>query len=177
MHEKPFADINGSGKHNNWGLNTDSGKNLYAPGKTAETQSDFMAFTAALAYAIKTHGAVIRASVACAGNDHRLGAQEAPPAVISLGTGVELEKHIDAIIAGGELAGYGSAGGDDISYGTGAIQDVTRGMEDRNRTAPFPFCGNRYEFRAVGSSQNIAMPLSYEPLPPPPPHSQRPDRR
>jgi len=159
--EKPFAGVNGSGKHNNWGLNTDTGKNLFAPGKTAETQSDFTAFTAALAYAINNHGDVIRAAVACAGNDHRLGAQEAPPAVISLGTGLAMEEHIKAVIGGGDLAGYGAAGGDSIGYGTGNIQNVTRGLEDRNRTAPFPFCGNRYEFRAVGSSQNIAMPLAY----------------
>jgi glutamine synthetase len=161
FHEKPFAGINGSGKHNNWGLNTNSGKNLFNPGKTEETQSDFMAFTAALMYAINNHGDVIRAGVACAGNDHRLGAQEAPPAIISLYTGVEMEKHIDSIIDGGELPGYGGEGGNVVEFGSRALQAQQVNLEDRNRTAPFPFCGNRFEFRAVGSSQNIAQPLAF----------------
>lgn len=161
FHEKPFAGINGSGKHNNWGLNTDTGKNLFNPGKTEESQTDFMAFTAGLMYAINNHADVIRAGVACAGNDHRLGAQEAPPAIISLYTGVEMKKHMDSIIAGGELPGYGNEGGSLVDFGSRSLQKQEVALEDRNRTAPFPFCGNRFEFRAVGSSQNIAQPLAF----------------
>merc|ERR1711871_935880 len=158
-HEKPFAGINGSGKHNNWGLNTDSGKNLYAPGKTAETQSDFVAFVAALTYACNQHADVIRCSIATAGNDHRLGAQEAPPAIISLYTGLGMEAHLKAVTEGGALEGYAD-NGVPVSYGSNAVQTMGGGAEDRNRTAPLPFCGNRFEFRAVGSSQNIAFPLA-----------------
>lgn len=163
LHEKPFAGINGSGKHSNWGLNTDSGKNLFKPGKKEETQIDFVASVAALAYALNNHGDVLRCGVACAGNDHRLGAQEAPPAVISLYTGLKLEAHLENIANnGGELAGYNpSAQEEDLSFGTNAVECVPASAEDRNRTAPFPFCGNRFEFRAVGSSQNIAMPLTF----------------
>jgi glutamine synthetase len=161
-HEKPFANLNGSGKHSNWGLNTDDGKNLYVVGKTDEDQAQFMAQVAVLARTVKTHGDLLRTSVASAGNDHRLGAQEAPPAILSLYTGVQMEEHIRAIMAGGELAGYaGAEGGKPISYGAASTQDIEGGFEDRNRTAPFPFCGNRFEFRAVGSNQSIAIPMAY----------------
>jgi len=158
-HEKPFAGINGSGKHNNWGLNTDSGKNLYAPGKTEESQADFAAFVTALTYAVNVHADAIRVSVATAGNDHRLGAQEAPPAIISLYTGNNMKAHLDQIVEGGALAGYVDSG-NPVPSGSKAVQTVTGAEEDRNRTAPLPFCGNRFEFRAVGSSQNIAFPLT-----------------
>lgn len=109
-HEKPFKGINGSGKHSNWGLNTDTGKNLFKPGSKEGSQGDFFAFTAALAYAVDKYGEVLRCSVTGAGNDHRLGAQEAPPAIISLYTGAEMEKHIRGIVAGGPLFGYKSDG-------------------------------------------------------------------
>jgi glutamine synthetase len=158
-HEKPFAGINGSGKHNNWGLNTDTGDNLYAPGKTAEAQARFMTMVAVLAQAVNRHGDLIRCSVASAGNDHRLGAQEAPPAIISLYTGVAMEAHIKSIIGGGDLEGYGNET-KMVAAGARAVPDIEAGTEDRNRTAPFPFCGNRFEFRAVGSQQNIAFPLA-----------------
>ena len=160
QHEKPFAGVNGSGKHCNWGLNTDTGKNLFKPGKTETSQGDFFTFTAALAYAIKNHGDVLRCGVTGAGNDHRLGAQEAPPAILSLYTGEIMESHIRSIVDGGSLFGYPS-GGDMLSFGGSSVEDAERGLEDRNRTAPFPFCGNRFEFRAVGSSQNPAQPLAY----------------
>jgi len=159
FHEKPFAGINGSGKHNNWGLNTDTGKNLYAPGKTAESQSDFIVFVAALTYAMNQHADAIRCSIATAGNDHRLGAQEAPPAIISLYTGIGMEAHLQAVKEGGALEGYADAGVP-VNYGSNAVQTVNGASEDRNRTAPMPFCGNRFEFRAVGSSQNIGFPLA-----------------
>jgi len=159
IHEKPFAGINGSGKHCNWGLNTDSGKNLFVPGKTVHDQQVFTAMTACLAYAVKTHGDVLRCGVAHAGNDHRLGAQEAPPAIISLGTGAIMEEHLRKVIAGGPLEGYGE-GSTSLSAGCSAIAPFEARLEDRNRTAPVPFCGNRWEFRAVGSSQNVGWPLA-----------------
>ena len=159
FHEKPFAGLNGSGKHNNWGLNTDSGKNLFAPGSSTESQTDFFAFTAALARALHVHGDVIRVGVATAGNDHRLGAQEAPPAIISLYPGQNMEDHIRKIVAGGDLPGYSSEG-QQVMAGARSVSPIPAGIEDRNRTAPFPFCGNRFEFRAVGSAQNIALPLA-----------------
>ena len=158
-HEKPFANLNGSGKHLNWGLNTDSGKNLFVTGKTPEAQASFMAFTAALTYALNQYGDVVRCGVATAGNDHRLGAQEAPPAIISLYTGVGAEAKIDAIIGGAPLEGYGD-GDRSIDAGAASVGPIATREEDRNRTAPFPFCGNRFEFRACGSSQNIAFPLA-----------------
>jgi glutamine synthetase len=160
FHEKPFAGVNGSGKHNNWGLNTDTGKNLLAPGKTAESQAEFTTFVAALTYALHKHGDVIRAGIAVPGNDHRLGAQEAPPAIISLYTGANLYGHLENVMAGGELSGINTAS-KIIPTGTPAVADLTAALDDRNRTAPFPFCGNRFEFRAVGSSQHIGQPLAH----------------
>lgn len=148
-----------SGNHNNWGLNTDNGRNLYVPGKTEEDQASFIAMVAALARALHVHGDVIRTGVATAGNDHRLGAQEAPPAIISLYTGDIMEEHLKKVVDGGPLAGYGQDK-TTIDFGSRAVSPISANLEDRNRTAPFPFCGNRFEFRAVGSSQNIAYPLA-----------------
>ena len=160
MHEKPFANINGSGKHNNWGLNTNTGENLFLPGKTKEQQERFIVFVTALARALDVHGDVIRTGIANSGNDHRLGAQEAPPAIISLYTGNLMEKHLKEILENdGPLEGYGSKS-ESLNFGTKSILEMEKNIEDRNRTAPFPFCGNRFEFRAVGSLQNIAWPLT-----------------
>jgi len=159
LHEKPFAGVNGSGKHNNWGLNTDAGDNLYTPGKTPEEQARFMTMVSVLTQAVNRHADLMRCAVATAGNDHRLGAQEAPPAIISLATGENMHAHIKNIIAGGELEGYGSET-KSVAAGARAVPDVEAATEDRNRTAPFPFCGNRFEFRAVGSQQNFAFPLA-----------------
>jgi glutamine synthetase len=159
FHEKPFKGINGSGKHSNWGLNTTSGDNLFTAGKTPEEQARFMVMVAALTRGVDLHGDAIRVGVAHAGNDHRLGAQEAPPAIISLYTGKNMEEHINKIIGGGQLAGYG-AGSGSLPFGTKHVLPLERPLEDRNRTAPFPFCGNRFEFRAVGSSQNICFPMA-----------------
>jgi len=158
-HEKPFAGINGNGKHLNWGLNSETGKNLFVTGKTPEAQASFMTFVAALAWGLANYGDIVRTGVASAGNDHRLGAQEAPPAIISLYTGLGAEEKIDAIIAGGPLDGYG---GEDrtIASGCNSVGPIGTRAEDRNRTAPFPFCGNRFELRACGSSQNIGFPLA-----------------
>ena len=114
---------------------------------------------ACLARTLHVHGDVVRVGVATAGNDHRLGAQEAPPAIISLYTGELMEKHLQKVVNGGELAGYGQET-TTIDFGSDAVSPITANLEDRNRTAPFPFCGNRFEFRAVGSSQNISYPLA-----------------
>jgi glutamine synthetase len=161
-HEKPFAGLNGSGKHSNWGLNTNTGRNLYVVGKTQEDEEQFFAQVAVLARAVKKHGDLLRTGVATAGNDHRLGAQEAPPAIISLYTGKNMEGHIRNIMEGGPLAGYeGADKSKTIEFGASCVQPVEGGFEDRNRTAPFPFCGNRFEFRAVGSNQNYAVPIAF----------------
>lgn len=159
FHEKPFAGINGSGKHNNWSIGTDTNLNFFHPGKTEKQSTLFAAALAALTYALNQHNVVIRNSVACAGNDHRLGAQEAPPAIISLFPGTTFEAKIKDIIGGGALHGY-YAGGTLLDAKCDNLQSIEAGREDRNRTAPFPFCGNRFEFRAVGSAQSCAFPMA-----------------
>lgn len=159
FHEKPFAGINGSGKHCNWSVGTDTGANFFYPGKNADQLELFATMVACLAFGLKQHNELVRCCVAHAGNDFRLGAQEAPPAIISLYPGVGFEAHVDAIIAGGELAGYNSEK-KKVDPNSRNTMSVPAGAEDRNRTAPFPFCGNRFEFRAVGSSQNCSMPVA-----------------
>jgi glutamine synthetase len=158
FHEKPFKGINGSGKHCNWSVGTDTGVNFFYPGKTASSMEIYVAAIACLAYGLKQHNELVRCAVAHAGNDHRLGAQEAPPAIISLYPGQDFEKHVDSIIAGGPLTGY-SVEKKTANPGSRNTMAVPTGIEDRNRTAPFPHCGNRFEFRAVGSSQNCAVPV------------------
>jgi len=159
FHEKPFAGINGSGKHNNWSVGTDTGLNFFYPGKTDPARELFVTGIACLAHGLKQHNELVRCAVAHAGNDHRLGAQEAPPAIISLYPGTGFEAHVDAIISGGPLLGYKAEKGT-ASTRTRAAMAAPCGVEDRNRTAPFPFCGNRFEFRAVGSSQNCSFPIA-----------------
>jgi glutamine synthetase len=159
FHEKPFAGINGSGKHNNWSIGTDTGLNLFYPGKTDDARKLFVTGIACLAYGLKQHNELVRCAVAHAGNDHRLGAQEAPPAIISLYPGTGFEEHVDKIIKGGELLGYKAEKKLADPKATAAM-GAPCGVEDRNRTAPFPFCGNRFEFRAVGSSQNCSFPIA-----------------
>lgn len=157
-HEKPFAGINGNGKHNNWGLNTDTGANIFEMGKGPQEDRRFIAFVAALLRAVNKHGDLLRCGVSTAGNDHRLGAQEAPPAILTLYVGKSLEAHLKKAAQGGEFTGHSS---DDrmISVAT-TVADIRANAEDRNRTAPFPWCGNRFEFRAVGGNQHIAFPLA-----------------
>ena len=159
FHEKPFAGINGSGKHNNWSIGTDTGINFFNPGKDDKQSALFATGVACLAYALNVHNTVIRNSVAHAGNDHRLGAQEAPPAIISLYPGTAFEAKMKDIMAGGALHGYYSTK-DLLDTTCANLNPVERGIEDRNRTAPFPFCGNRFEFRAPGSSQSCAFPMA-----------------
>jgi glutamine synthetase len=158
FHEKPFAGINGSGKHANWSVGTDTGINFFYPGKTDECRTIYTAALACLSHGIMQYNEMLRCAVAHAGNDHRLGAQEAPPAIISLYPGTGFEAHVDAVIGGGDLHTF-KAEKKKQSTGCNASMDVESNVEDRNRTAPFPFCGNRYEFRAVGSSQNCSMPV------------------
>jgi len=158
FHEKPFAGINGSGKHANWSIGTDTGINFFYPGKTNDARAIYTAALACLSHGIYQNNEMLRCAVAHAGNDHRLGAQEAPPAIISLYPGTGFEAHVDAVIAGGPLDSF-KAEKKKQSTGCKASMDVEANVEDRNRTAPFPFCGNRYEFRAVGSSQNCSFPV------------------
>jgi glutamine synthetase len=159
FHEKPFAGINGSGKHNNWSIGTDTGMNFFYPGKTDPARELYVTGIACLTYGLCQHNEVVRCAVAHAGNDHRLGAQEAPPAIISLYPGTGFEAHVDSIIAGGPLLGYKAEKALANPKANAAMPAVC-GVEDRNRTAPFPFCGNRFEFRAVGSSQNCSFPIA-----------------
>lgn len=159
FHEKPFKGINGSGKHNNWSIGTNTGLNFFHPGKTDDARKLFVTGIACLAHGLKQHNELVRCSVAHAGNDHRLGAQEAPPAIISLYPGTGFEQHVDNIISGGDLLGY-QAEKKLAKPNTKAAMGAPCGVEDRNRTAPFPFCGNRFEFRAVGSSQNCSFPIA-----------------
>ena len=158
FHEKPFAGINGNGKHNNWGLNTDTGVNLFVPGETENDNRRFIAFVAALLCGVNKHGDLLRCGVSTAGNDHRLGAQEAPPAIITLHLGGLLEAHMKKVAEGGKFTAYGTPHKQiEVSP---PVADIKANLEDRNRTAPFPWCGNRFEFRAVGGNQHIAFPLT-----------------
>jgi len=159
LHEKPFAGINGSGKHNNWGLFTDVGDVLFVPGKKQKEEERFMAIMSCFLLAVHRHSDVLRAGIASAGNDHRLGGHEAPPAVLSFSGGKAMENHVDSIIAGGPLAGYESDTAQ-IETGCSQVAKLNARKEDRNRTSPLPFCGNRIEFRSVGSAQHIAWPLT-----------------
>jgi len=153
LHEKPFAAVNGSGKHNNWAIMGPDGKNWLKPGDNPHENAKFMTIVVALLKAVDTHADLLRASVASAGNDHRLGANEAPPAVVSVFLGDQLTDIIEQIEAGGAKE---SKGGGHIHLGVDLLPKLPRGNTDRNRTSPFAFVGNRFEFRAVGSNQNPA---------------------
>jgi glutamine synthetase len=155
LHEKPFAGVNGSGKHNNWSMGTDTGVNLLDPGDTPHENLQFLFFAAAVIQAVNKHQALLRASVANVGQDHRLGANEAPPAIISIFLGGELEKVFTAI-ADGETAV--SADGAFLGLGTPVLPPLPLHSGDRNRTSPFAFTGNRFEFRMAGSSASLGLP-------------------
>jgi glutamine synthetase len=156
LHEKPFAGVNGSGKHNNWSLADDLGNNLLEPGHTPHDNLKFVLFLTAVIRAVDRYQDLLRASVATAGNDHRLGANEAPPAILSIYMGSELEDVVEALISGSAPQARG--GGDKIRLGVSALPPLPRDTTDRNRTSPFAFTGNKFEFRAVGSGQSIALP-------------------
>lgn len=155
LHEKPFAGVNGSGKHNNWSISTNTGENLLDPGKTPETNIQFQLFLAAIVKAVHEYQDLLRISVASAGNDHRLGANEAPPAIISMYLGDDLGALVESIINGTE---YISKGKVKMSTGVDVLPDFKKDTSDRNRTSPFAFTGNKFEFRALGSALNIACP-------------------
>jgi glutamine synthetase len=155
LHEKPFAGVNGSGKHNNWSMGTDTGLNLLDPGDTPSENLQFLFFCAAVIQAVNKHQALLRASIASAGQDHRLGANEAPPAIISIFLGAELEKVFAAIESGKAQA---SKPGSFLGLGTPVLPPLPLHGGDRNRTSPFAFTGNKFEFRALGSSASPAWP-------------------
>lgn len=157
LHEKPFAGINGSGKHLNWSLADDKGNNLLNPGETPEDNLQFLTFLAAVLRAVYLHADLLRASVAIAGNEHRLGANEAPPAIISVFLGEQLTSILDTIEKGGKKT---ISKRDIIDLGIARLPRFNKDTTDRNRTSPFAFTGMKFEFRAVGSSQNISTPIA-----------------
>ncbi|MFH1198871.1 MAG: glutamine synthetase III [Candidatus Omnitrophota bacterium] len=157
LHEKPFAGINGSGKHLNWSLADDKGNNLLNPGETPEDNLQFLAVLAAVLRAVYLHSDLLRASVALAGNEHRLGANEAPPAIISVFLGEQLTKILDMIEKGAKTEVSKS---DIVDLGIARLPKFNRDATDRNRTSPFAFTGAKFEFRAVGSSQNISTSIA-----------------
>ncbi len=155
LHEKPFAGVNGSGKHNNWSMGTDTGTNLLNPGDTPADNIHFLFFCTAVIQAVNKHQGLLRASVANIGQDHRLGANEAPPAIISIFLGAELEKVFEAISTG---EGDPNTPASFLDLGTTVLPKLPLDGGDRNRTSPFAFTGNKFEFRALGSSMSLAFP-------------------
>ena len=155
LHEKPFAGVNGSGKHNNWSMGTNNGHNLMEPGDTPAENTNFLFFCAAVIQAVNKHQGLLRASVASIGQDHRLGANEAPPAIISIFLGAELEKAFESIASG---SGDGNTETAVLKLGSTALPHLPMHGGDRNRTSPFAFTGNKFEFRAVGSSASLGFP-------------------
>jgi glutamine synthetase len=153
LHEKPYAGINGSGKHNNWSLSTDDGINLLEPGNTPGENVQFLLFLSALLKAVDTHADILRATCATAGNDHRLGANEAPPAIISIFMGEELTDILEKISKGQKIV---TKGAQFVNVGVDTLPEFPKDNTDRNRTSPFAFTGNKFEFRMVGSAQSIS---------------------
>ncbi|GIW73851.1 MAG: hypothetical protein KatS3mg103_0373 [Phycisphaerales bacterium] len=158
LHEKPFAGINGSGKHVNWSLSTDTGRNLLSPKSEPHTNRVFHAFLAAVVRAVDLHADLLRASIASAGNDHRLGANEAPPAIISIFLGDMLTDLVEQFANGGKASS--SRQGSPMDLGAKTLPEFIRDAGDRNRTSPFAFTGNKFEFRAVGASAAVALPVT-----------------
>ncbi len=160
LHEKPFAGVNGSGKHNNWSLGTNTGKNLLSPGKTPKTNLQFLTFFINTVKAVHDNADLLRASIAGANNDHRLGANEAPPAIMSVFLGTQLSNVLDELeskVKSGKMSPDEKTA---LKLNIGKIPDILLDNTDRNRTSPFAFTGNKFEFRAVGSSQNCAGPMT-----------------
>ncbi|MDF2447792.1 MAG: glutamine synthetase type [Bacteroidota bacterium] len=160
MHEKPYAGVNGSGKHNNWSLATNTGKNLLSPGKTPKTNLQFLTFFITTVRAVYEHADLLRASIASANNDHRLGANEAPPAIMSVFLGEQLSKVLDELeksVHSGKMSPEEKTA---LKMNIGRIPDILLDNTDRNRTSPFAFTGNKFEFRAVGSSANCGGPMT-----------------
>ncbi|MCQ2576315.1 MAG: glutamine synthetase III [Treponema sp.] len=155
LHEKPFEGVNGSGKHNNWSIATDVGENLFAPGKTPIENAQFLLFLTAVIKAVDENQDLLRCSVASAGNDHRLGAHEAPPAIMSIYVGDELQAILESIKDG---KSYDNKSKSKMSIGVDVLPPIPKDSTDRNRTSPFAFTGNRFEFRSVGSALSISGP-------------------
>ncbi|MFL5762310.1 MAG: glutamine synthetase III [Bacteroidia bacterium] len=160
LHEKPYAGVNGSGKHNNWSLGTNTGKNLLSPGKTPKTNLQFLTFFINTVKAVHDNADLLRASIATANNDHRLGANEAPPAIMSVFLGTQLSHVLDELEAKVKSGKMSPDEKTALKLGVGKIPDILLDNTDRNRTSPFAFTGNKFEFRAVGSSQNCAGPMT-----------------
>ena len=156
LHEKPYAGVNGSGKHNNWSLSTDDGINLLEPGSTPEENAQFLVFLCALLKAVDTHADIMRGTCGSSGNDHRLGANEAPPAIISVFLGEELTDIITKLAKGEKICRKGAC--QIMKIGVDTMPELPKDNSDRNRTSPFAFTGNKFEFRMVGSSQSISGP-------------------
>ncbi|MDR3145542.1 MAG: glutamine synthetase III [Treponema sp.] len=159
LHEKPFAGVNGSGKHNNWSMATDDGINLFEPGGNPASNARFLLFAAAVVEAVDRYAPLIRSSVATSANDHRLGANEAPPAIVSVFFGGPLTEILDNIVEG--KSGGAASPDERITLGVTSLPSLPKDVSDRNRTSPFAFTGNKFEFRMVGSSQSIATPNTY----------------
>ena len=155
LHEKPFAGINGSGKHNNWSLATDTGRNLFSPGKTPRQNAQFLLFLAAFIQGVDEYQDFLRCTVATAGNDHRLGADEAPPAIVSIFLGDELTELVESIVSGCD---YSHPEKSTMRIGVDVMPPIPKDTTDRNRTSPLAFTGNKFEFRMPGSSQSVAGP-------------------
>ncbi len=153
LHEKPFEGVNGSGKHNNWSISTNTGKNLLDPGATPESNAQFLLFLCAVIKAVDDYQDLLRISVASAGNDHRLGANEAPPAIVSMFLGDELSAILDSLEAG---VPYGAHAKEKMQIGVTVLPEFNKDATDRNRTSPFAFTGNKFEFRMLGSQDSIA---------------------
>ncbi|MDE5893156.1 MAG: glutamine synthetase type III, partial [Acetatifactor sp.] len=156
LHEKPFAGVNGSGKHDNWSLCTDNGVNLLDPGNTPNANIQFLLVLACIMKAVDTHADLLRQSASDVGNDHRLGANEAPPAIISMFLGEQLDDVVKQLVETGEAAHLIEGG--KLETGVSTLPDFEKDATDRNRTSPFAFTGNKFEFRTVGSSDSIASP-------------------
>ena len=156
LHEKPFAGVNGSGKHNNWSLGTDNGVNLLDPGATPNENIQFLLVLACIMKAVDTHADLLRQSASDVGNDHRLGANEAPPAIISMFLGEQLEDVVKQLVETGEASHLIEGG--KLKTGVSTLPDFDKDATDRNRTSPFAFTGNKFEFRMVGSADSIASP-------------------
>ena len=156
LHEKPYAGVNGSGKHNNWSITTDNGVNLLEPGDTPNKNIQFLLVLACIMKAVDTHADLLRQSASDVGNDHRLGANEAPPAIISIFLGEQLEDVVKQLIETGDAASVKQGG--KLETGVSTLPDLVKDATDRNRTSPFAFTGNKFEFRMVGSADSIASP-------------------
>ena len=155
LHEKPFAGVNGSGKHNNWSMITDEGVNLLEPGKSPHENAQFLLFLTAIIKAIDEYQDLMRVSIASAGNDHRLGASEAPPAIMSIFLGDDLEEILECIEQG---TSYKNQGAGKMEIGVHVLPSFPKDTTDRNRTSPFAFTGNKFEFRSCGSSMSVSGP-------------------